>query len=195
MNWNEWVEIMDQSIGVLYGAIIGVGGSILVNWLGNRKGYKDIGAKLGKLDNTTLVGFIDQKVGNLNNQFGDHNTTLSGQHEHIEAFIKQSIGEIPNTTLSGQHNTILSAVKSLENQLKSEKDRENLNRQQLTGDQARIGQSIETLSAFAKLMVDLQAQNNVLLQENQTLKQENSQLKEQVEAPEEESQEDGITLS
>lgn len=179
MNWNEWVEIMDQSIGVLCGAIIGVGGSILVNWLGNRKGYKDIDAKLGKLDNTTLVGLIDQKVGNLNNQ----------------------IGEIPNTTLSGQHNTILSAVKSLENQLKSEKDRENLNRQQLTGDQARIGQSIETLSAFAKLMVDLQAQNNVLLQENQTLKQENSQLKEQAEefqqaeAPEEESQEDGITLS
>lgn len=115
--------------------------------------------------------------------------------------INEIIEEIPNTTLSGQHNAILSAVKSLEDQLKSEKDRENLNRQQLTGDQARIGQSIETLSAFAKLMVDLQAQNNALLQENQTLKQENSLLKEQVEefqqaeAPKEESPEEEITLS
>lgn len=52
----DWVRIMDVTVATLCGALVGVAGSIFVNWLGSRKGYKNIDSKLGKLDNTTLSG-------------------------------------------------------------------------------------------------------------------------------------------
>ena len=58
MNINniDWGYIMDIAVATIIGALIAVAGTILVNWLGNRKGYKDIDRKIGQLDNTTLSG-------------------------------------------------------------------------------------------------------------------------------------------
>lgn len=180
----SWVKIMNEAVAILCGAIIGVVGSILINWLGNRKGYKNIDAKLGKLDNETLVGHIDKKCGKLDD------VSLSGQHKHIEDFIRQNVGDISNTTLSGQHNSILNAVRNLGDQIKSAKDSDSLKRQQLTGDQARIEQSVSALSAFSRVMADLQSENLKLRQEIQTLKDENQLLTRQLKEQESQSSEE-----
>ena len=178
------MKIMNEAVAILCGAIIGVVGSILINWLGNRKGYKNIDAKLGKLDNETLVGHIDKKCGKLDD------VSLSGQHKHIEDFIRQNVGDISNTTLSGQHNSILNAVRNLGDQIKSAKDSDSLKRQQLTGDQARIEQSVSALSAFSRVMADLQSENLKLRQEIQTLKDENQLLTRQLKEQESQSSEE-----
>jgi SMC interacting uncharacterized protein involved in chromosome segregation len=171
----DWVGIMDVAVATLCGALVGVAGSIFVNWLGNRKGYKDINAKLGKLDNTTLSGqheeikdFIEQKAGKLDNQ------SLAG-------LIEQTVGKLDNTTLSGQNITLLAEIRKIQAEMDSDRKLKSLKRQQLTGDQAKINQSITALAAFSNVMADLQSDNLKLRQETKILQEENLQLKQQLE--------------
>jgi len=188
----DWNFIMNTAIATLCASIISISGMLLINWLGNRKGYKDIDGKMGKLDNKTLVGLIEEKIGYL------ENTSLSGQHAHIEEVISNKIGDLGDITLSGQNKTLLREIQGFkEDFLKSQKY-ELLKRQQLTGDQAKIDQSIAALSAFSKLMVDVQTEtielkhkNKLLEEENIHLKQENSEFLTQIneeQKQEEESQ-------
>lgn len=174
----DWVEIMDVAIATIIGALVAVAGSIIVNWLGNRKGYKDIDAKIGNPNNKTLVGLIEQKTGKLDD------TSLSDQHKHIESYIKQIAGNLSNTTLSGQNIAISKEILKLQDSMESDRKVESLKRQQLTGDQARIDQSIASLAAFSHVMIDLQNENTELKQEIKELKIENQQLIEKLEQSE-----------
>jgi len=189
MDWSEFImgAVQGAIIGgcvTILAALVAVAGSIYLNWMGNRKGYKDIDAKFGNLDNKTLVGLIDGKLGKLDN------TTLSGQHEQIKDFINQKVGNLLDTTLSGQNRTIIQEVKSIKEEMSEAKNQENLKRQQLTGNQAQIDQSIATLSAFSKLMIELQSENTELRQEIKELKLQNQQLKQQLDLSEQENKED-----
>jgi predicted RNase H-like nuclease (RuvC/YqgF family) len=171
----SWVDIMDIAIATICATLVGVAGSIFVNWLGNRKGYRNIDEKLGKLDNQTLEGLIEQKLGKLDNQ------SLAGlieqkfgklDNQSLEGLIEQKAGRLDNTTLSGQHLEILKAVRDFQNQINSERKLASLKRGQLTGDQAKISQSIDSLKAFAHIMADLQSENMSLKAENRILKHE-----------------------
>ena len=60
----DWGYIVDLGIAGIIGAVIAVAGSIIAYILTNSKGYKNISAKLGELNNTTLSG----KLGDLEEQ-------------------------------------------------------------------------------------------------------------------------------
>jgi hypothetical protein len=120
------------------------------------------------------------KSKNISNKRPANCTTLSGQHEEIKKFIEQKIGKLDDSTLSGQNHALLSEVLKIQGEMDSGRKLESLKRQQLTGEQARIEQSIATLSAFSQLMIDLQVKNDELVKENQSLKQENLKLRKEV---------------
>lgn len=171
----SWVDIMDVAIATIYATLVGIAGSIFVNWLGNRKDFKNIDEKLGKLDNQTLAGLIEQKAGKLDNQ------TLAGlieqktgklENQSLAGLIEQKTGRLDNTTLSGQNIAILKAIQDFQNKLESEKRVADIKCGQLTGDQAKIDQSITALVTFARIMTDLQNENIALKAENQHLKHE-----------------------
>lgn len=42
---NDWGYVMDIALATIVGAIIAVAGSVILNYLGNKKGYKDIDKK------------------------------------------------------------------------------------------------------------------------------------------------------
>lgn len=170
----EWDIFMDIAIATLGGALVGVAGSVLINWLGNRRGYKDIDAKIGTLENQTLVGFIRSKIGVLSND------TLSDQHKHIEEVFNLKVGDLQNTTLSGQNITILNRVKELKDTYEATQREEALKRQLLTGHQESIVQSLSVLGSFQKELIDLQNEKLSLLKQVEGLKRENTQLQEQV---------------
>lgn len=171
----EWEVFMDIAIATLGGALVGVAGSVLINWLGNRKGYKDIGSKIGTLENQTLVGFIHSKIGALSND------SLSNQHKHIEEVINLKVGDLQNTTLSGQNITILNRVKELKDTYEVAQREEALKRQLLTGHQESIVQSLSVLGSFQKELIDLQNDKLALVKQVDELKQENAHLLNQVE--------------
>lgn len=182
----DWKLVMDAAFATLIASLISIAGMLTVNWFSNRKGYKDIDAKIGKVDNKTLVELIEQKVGNL------PNTTLSGQHEMLEKniireleekqnYLNNKIGNLEDTTISGQNKHILLEVQSLKDAITRDRNNEYLKKQQLTGDQARIEQSITILSSFSQIMVDLQNANTKLENENKLLHKENQELKQQLE--------------
>ena len=170
----DWKVFMDTATATLGGALIGVAGSIIMNWFGNRKGYKNIDAKIGTLENKTLVGFIHSKIGTLSND------TLSSQHKHIEEIINLKVGDLQNTTLSGQNITILNRVKELKDSYEAIQREEALKRQILTGHQESIVQSLSVLGGFQKELIDLQNDKLALLKQVDELEQENAQLQEQV---------------
>ncbi len=167
----DWIFIMDTAIATLCASIISISGMLVVNWLGNRKGYKDINAKIGNTpENKTL-----------SQQHSDMQKDLLQNSKDNQKDLLNKIGELPNTTLSGQNQAIIKEVISIKEDLMKAKNVQDVKRQQLTGDQARIEQSIATLTAFSKLMIELQSENTELRQELKQLKQENQQLTLQLE--------------
>ena len=166
MSWSD--PLMD----VVVAAVVGAVGTVFIGFVSlvvsNMKGYKDISSQIGKPENQSLTGFIEQKIGKLENQ------SLTG-------LIEQKAGKLDNTTLSGQNIEILKAVQNFRDEIAAEKKENNLKRGQLTGEQSKIEQSVAALSAFTKVMEDLQNKNSSLIQENFQLKHEIAQIKRQTE--------------
>lgn len=157
----DWDFIMNTAIATIIASLIALAGVFITHWLDDNNGYKRLNSKIGDLGNKTLAGLIDDKIGKLDDQ------SLAGL-----------IGKLDNTTLSRQNIDILHAVQNLKDTLNSAKEKDELKRTQLTGDQARLAQSIEALSSFAQVMTDLQVRSNAFLKENQQLKQKIAQLQE-----------------
>ena len=166
MSWSD--PLMD----VVVAAVVGAVGTVFIGFVSlvvsYMKGYKDISSQIGKPENQSLTGFIEQKIGKLENQ------SLTG-------LIEQKAGKLDNTTLSGQNIEILKAVQNFRDEIAAEKKENNLKRGQLTGEQSKIEQSVAALSAFTKVMEDLQNKNSSLIQENFQLKHEIAQIKRQTE--------------
>ncbi len=161
----DWGYIMEMAIATIAGALIAVAGTIFVNWLGNRKGYKDIDRKIGTLDNTTL----------------------SDQHKKITEDIKKSIddnakefknkiGTLDNTTLSGQNKNIIKRIENISQFLEKERDIKLQKNNLLDYDMQKINISIDNLSGFAEIMKDLFSENSELKAENHSIKLENQKL-------------------
>lgn len=51
MNVNniDWSFLMDTAVATIIASLVAVAGTIIVNWFGNRKGYKNIDSKIGSL--------------------------------------------------------------------------------------------------------------------------------------------------
>lgn len=176
----DWDFIMNTAIATIIASLIALAGVFITHWLDNNNGYKRLNSKIGDLGNKTLAGLIDDKIGKLDNQ------SLAGLFmQKIGKLDDQSlaglIGKLDNTTLSGQNIDILHAVQDLKGTMDSAKEKDELKRAQLTGDQAQLIQSVEALSAFAHVMTDLQDKCYSLTNENQQLKQRIAQLQEQTE--------------
>ncbi len=165
----DWKFIIDTAVATLCASLISISGMLIVNWFSNRKGYKDIDAKIGKLDNTTLSG-----------QHKSMEETILKDLEVKQADLDYKIGNLTDTTLSGQNKAILQQVQSIKNDMTAAQKEDYIKRQQLTGNQAKIEQSITALSAFSQVMVELQNRNASLEHENKLLQQENLQLKQEV---------------
>jgi uncharacterized protein YpmS len=162
----DWNFIMNTALATVIASIIALAGVFITHWFDDKNGYKNVDAKIGQLENITLSGqhqnienLIEQKVGKLDNQ------SLAG-------LIEQKAGRLDNTTLSGQNIAILKAIQDFQNKIEYEKKVAGLKRGQLTGDQAKINQSITALEAFAHIMTDLQNENVSLKAENQNLRHE-----------------------
>lgn len=162
----DWDFIMNTALATVIASVIALVGVFITHWFDDKNGYKNVNAKIGQLDNTTLSGqhqkiedLIEQKIGKLDNQ------SLAG-------LIEQKAGRLDNTTLCGQNIAILKAIQDFQNEIESEKRVADLKREQLTGDQAKINQSITALEAFARIMADLQNENVSLKAENQKLRHE-----------------------
>jgi len=190
----DWDFVMNTAIATIIASLIALAGVFITHWLDNNNGYKRLNSKIGDLGNKTLAGLIDDKIGKLDNQ------SLEGLFmQKIGKLDDRSlaglIGKLDNATLSGQNIDILQAVQNLKDTMNSAKEKDELKRAQLTGDQARLAQSVEVLSSFAQVMTDLQVRNNALVKENQQLKQKIAQLQEPTEnlqpEPEEDLSQDG----
>lgn len=171
MNLNnvDWGFIMDTAIAAVFAALVTVGGTILINWFGNRKGYKDINNKIGNVDNTTLSGQHSKIT-------EDIQKTLSDNSKELNNKIDNKIGILYNTTLSGQNQDIIKKVESISEFLEKEKN-EKLRKNDLLGyDVQKINSSIESLSGFAELMKDLFTENSTLKFENHKLTELNKEL-------------------
>ena len=166
---NDWGYVMDIALATIVGAIIAVAGSVILNYLGNKKGYKDIDKKIGQLDNTTL----------------------SGQHNKITQEIKQTVAEnaksinnnigiLNNTTLAGQNQEIIKRVDSIAENLQKDRESELRKENFLSSDMKIISNSITNLSEFSNIMKNLNEENMIWKSENQRLLQENEQLKHQI---------------
>jgi hypothetical protein len=70
----DWIFIMNTALATIIASLIALAGIFLTNWYNDKKGYKDVSAKIGQLDNTTL----------------------SGQHEQIKKYIEQKTGKLYN---------------------------------------------------------------------------------------------------
>jgi len=187
----DWNFIMDTAVATLCASIISISGMLVVNWLGNRKGYKDINTKIGNTpENKTLSQQHSDMQKDLIQNSTDMRKDLLQYSKDNQKDLLNKIGELPNTTLSGQSISIFNEIKALEDHLDAVQKSESFKRQQLTGDQAGIDQSIATLSAFSKLMIELQSENTELRQEIKEIKLENQQLRQQLELSEQENEED-----
>lgn len=161
----DWSYIMDIAIATIVGALIAVTGSIIVNWLGNRKGYKEIDNKIGSLDNTTLSG-------QHNKITEDITRAIEGKAQELN----NKIGLIDDTTLSGQNKDIINKVDNISHFLQKEKE-DKLQKNNLLGyDVQKICSSIENLSGFADTMKNLSSENTKLKAENYNIKNDNQKL-------------------
>jgi hypothetical protein len=167
MNFYEidWGYIMDIAIASIVGALIAVAGSIVVNWLGNRKGYKDIDSKIGTLNNTTLSGEHSKIT-------EDITTIINDKAKNIN----YKIGVLDNTTLSGQNKEIIDKINTLSQNLQKDKDLEYLKERTLDSEMLNIQYSIKNLSEFSNIMKELSYENSVLKKENYQLKNQNKKL-------------------
>lgn len=156
MNVNniDWSFLMDTAVATIIASLVAVAGTIIVNWLGNRKGYKNIDSKIGSLEGTTL----------------------SVQHKNITKDISDKIGTLDNTTLSGQNKDIIEKVESISRFLEKEKEEKLLKNNLLGYDVQKINSSIENLSGFADIMKNLSSENSKLKAENYNIKNENHKL-------------------
>lgn len=171
MNFNnlDWGYIMDIAVATIIGALIAVAGSIIVNWFGNRKGYKNIDSKIGSLDNTTLSGQHNKITEDLTRSIEEKSQELNNK-------IDNKIGLLGDTTLSGQNKDIINTVNNISRFLQREKE-EKLQRNDLLGyDVQKINSSIENLSGFADIMKNLSSENSKLKAENYNIKNENQKL-------------------
>jgi len=50
----EMRTIIDTAVAASCASLISISGMLIVNWFSNRKGYKDIDAKIDRFENTTL---------------------------------------------------------------------------------------------------------------------------------------------
>ena len=163
------MNINNIDVATIIGALIAVAGTILVNWLGNRKGYKDIDRKIGQLDNTTLSGEHSKIINDIIH-------TIEDSSENLNNTINKKIGVLDNTTLSGQNNDIIKKVDDISQFLIKERDT-NLQKSNLLSYYVqKINSSIENLSDFAEIMKNFSAENSELKAENYTIKNENKQL-------------------
>lgn len=172
----DWDFIMDTAIATLCASLISISGMLIMNWLSNRKGYKDIDAKMG----TTP----DKKT--LSQQHADIQKDILQKSKENQNELVSKIGELPNTTLSGQNISIITEIRALQNYFNDIHKAEETKRQQLTSDQTQIEQSIAILNAFSSLMAEIQFKNSKLIQENQNLQLENRELKHLLELLEQE---------
>ena len=78
---------MEIAVATIIGALIAVAGTILVNWLGNRKGYKDIDRKIGQLDNTTLSGEHSKIINDIIHTIEDSSENLNNTINKKSAFL------------------------------------------------------------------------------------------------------------
>lgn len=156
---------MDIAVATIIGALIAVAGTILVNWLGNRKGYKDIDRKIGQLDNTTLSGEHSKITNDIINN-----------SKKLNNIINRKIGVLDNTTLSGQNNDIIKKVDDISQFLIKERDTKLQKSNLLSYYVQKINSSIDNISDFAEIIKNLSAENSELKAENYTIKNENKQL-------------------
>ena len=150
-----WGEIINIAAATLVGALIGVAGTILVNWLGNRKGYKDISLKIGDLPNTTLSG-----------QHQQMEKELKAQMDTKEKNLQSKIGNLQDTTLNGQHLQILKDVQEIRSQMQAQE------KGRLSGELYNIQRTVNDLQGFAEIMIDLKNKNEKLKETVRSLKQE-----------------------
>ena len=167
---------MDTAVATIVASLVAVAGTIIVNWIGNRKGYKDISGKIGNLDNTTLSGQHSNITENIVQSITDNTKEL-----------KNKIGKLDDTTLSGQNKDIIKKIENISLFLEKEKEEKLLKNDLLGYDVQKINSSIENLSGFADIMKNLSSENSKLKaelynikSENQKLTQENNELKEQL---------------
>ncbi len=172
----DWGYIMDIAVATIIGALIAVAGTILVNWLGNRKGYKDIDRKIGQLDNTTLSGEHSKITNDIIHTIEDNSRDLNNTINKKVDVLDNRIGVLDNTTLSGQNNDIIKKVDNISQFLIKERDTKLQKNNLLSYDVQKINSSIENLSGFAEIMKNLSAENSELKAENYTIKNENKQL-------------------
>ena len=176
----DWGYVMDIAIATIVGALIAVAGSVVVNWLGNRKGYKDIDSKIGSLDNTTLSGQHNKITNDIIDSINDNTKELNNK-------LDNKIGVLSNSTLSGQNEDIIKKVENISLFLEKEKEEKLLKNNSLGYDVQKINSSIENLSGFTDIMKNLSSENSKLKAEiynikrdNKKLIQENKELKEQL---------------
>lgn len=176
----DWGYIMDIAVATIVASLVALAGTIIVNWLGNRKGYKNIDDKIGTLDNTTLSGQHNKITQDLVNSINDNTKELNNKLEN-------KIGALNNTTLSGQNEDIIKKVENISHFLEKEKEEKLLKNNLLGYDVQKVNSSIENLSGFADIMKNLSSENSKLKSENfnlkndnQNLTQENKELKQQL---------------
>lgn len=176
----DWGYVMDIAVATIVGALIAVAGSVVVNWLGNRKGYKDIDSKIGSLDNTTLSGQHNKITNDIIDSINDNTKELNNK-------LDNKIGVLNNSTLSGQNEDIIKKVENISLFLEKEKEEKLLKNNSLGYDVQKINSSIENLSGFTDIMKNLYSENSKLKAEiynikrdNKKLIQENNELKEQL---------------
>ena len=180
LNYIDWGYIMDTAIATVVGALITVAGSIIINYIGNRKGYKDIDSKIGTLDNTTLSGQHNKIAKDIEKSITDNTKEINNKFEN-------KIGVLTNTTLSGQNQDIIRKVENISNFLERERELKNQKNALLNYDMQKINVSIDNLSGFADIMKNLSAENTTLktkncelINQNRKLQQENINLKNQL---------------
>lgn len=165
----DWRYIMEMAIATIAGALIAVAGTIFVNWLGNRKGYKDIDSKIGTLDNTTLSGQHSKITEDIKKSIDDNAKGLNNK-----------IGTLDNTTLSGQNEDIIKKVEDISQFLEKERDIKNQKNNLLGYDMQKINSSIDNLSGFAEIMKNIYSENSDLKAENHNLKIQNKKLNQEI---------------
>lgn len=156
---------MDTAVATIVASLVAVAGTIIVNWFGNRKGYRNIDNKIGSLGNTTLSGQHSKITEDLKNAVED-------KSEEINA----KIGTLDDTTLSGQNKDIIRKVENISHFLEKENEKKLLNNNLLGYDVQKINSSIENLSGFADIMKNLSSENSKLKAENYNIKNENHKL-------------------
>lgn len=156
---------MDTAVAAIVASLVAVAGTIIVNWFGNRKGYKNIDSKIGSLDNTTLSGQHSKIT-------EDIKRTVKDKSSEIDA----KIGRLDNTTLSRQNEDIINKIDDISYFLNKEKEDKLLKNNFLGYDVQKINSSIENLSDFADIMKSLSSDNSKLKAENYSLKNDNNKL-------------------